>query len=123
MGGRIVDFPQAHHDGIRSRDEECTLKTVNTFPRFYVAQAGFACAHDDHVSGVKVEVHGFVGGEHSVVVAAQTGLLLAANGLASTGEDTAAKLAKRFGIDITKRKFWEDSLAIISKRVDRYAEL
>jgi oligoendopeptidase F len=45
------------------------------------------------------------------------------NLLASTGEDTAAKLAKRFGIDITKRKFWDDSLAIIGKRVDRYVEL
>ena len=43
--------------------------------------------------------------------------------LASTGEDTAARLAKRFGIDITKRKFWDDSLAIIGKRIDRYAEL
>jgi pepF/M3 family oligoendopeptidase len=43
--------------------------------------------------------------------------------LASTGEETAAKLAKRFGIDITKRKFWDDSLAIIGKRIDRYAEL
>jgi pepF/M3 family oligoendopeptidase len=43
--------------------------------------------------------------------------------LASTGEETAAKLAKRFGIDITKRKFWEDSLAIIGKRVDRYSAL
>jgi oligoendopeptidase F len=45
------------------------------------------------------------------------------NLLASTGEETAAKLAKRFGIDITKRKFWDDSLAIIGKRVDRYCEL
>jgi pepF/M3 family oligoendopeptidase len=45
------------------------------------------------------------------------------NLLASTGEETAAKLAKRFGIDITKRKFWDDSLAIIGKRVERYAEL
>ena len=43
--------------------------------------------------------------------------------LASTGEETAAKLAKRFGIDITKRKFWDDSLAIIGKRIDRYSEL
>jgi pepF/M3 family oligoendopeptidase len=43
--------------------------------------------------------------------------------LASTGEETAAKLAKRFGIDITKRKFWDDSIAIIGKRVDRYCEL
>ena len=43
--------------------------------------------------------------------------------LASTGENTAAKLAKRFGIDITKRKFWDDSLAIIGTRIDRYCEL
>ena len=43
--------------------------------------------------------------------------------LASTGEETAAKLARRFGIDITKRKFWDDSLAIIGKRIDRYCEL
>jgi pepF/M3 family oligoendopeptidase len=45
------------------------------------------------------------------------------NLLASTGEETAAKLAKRFGIDITKRKFWDDSLAIIGERIDRYCEL
>jgi pepF/M3 family oligoendopeptidase len=45
------------------------------------------------------------------------------NLLASTGEETAAKLAKRFGIDITKRKFWDDSLAIIGKHIDRYCEL
>ena len=45
------------------------------------------------------------------------------NLLASTGEDTAARLAKRFGIDIAKRKFWDDSLAIIGQRVDRYCEL
>jgi oligoendopeptidase F len=45
------------------------------------------------------------------------------NLLASTGEDTAAKLAKRFDINITKRKFWDDSLAIIGKHIDRYAEL
>ena len=43
--------------------------------------------------------------------------------LASTGEAPAAKLAKRFGIDITKRKFWEDSLAIVGKHIDRYCEL
>ena len=43
--------------------------------------------------------------------------------LASTGEATAADLAARFGIDITTRKFWEDSLAIIGKQVDRYCEL
>jgi pepF/M3 family oligoendopeptidase len=45
------------------------------------------------------------------------------NLLASTGEETAFKLAKRFGIDITRRKFWDDSLAIIGQRVDRYCEL
>ena len=43
--------------------------------------------------------------------------------LASTGEASAADLAKRFGIDIRKRKFWEDSLAIIGKRVDRFCAL
>ncbi len=43
--------------------------------------------------------------------------------LASTGEASAADLAASFGIDIRKRKFWEDSLAIIGKRVDRYCEL
>lgn len=43
--------------------------------------------------------------------------------LASTGEATAADLAKRFGINIRQRKFWEDSLAIIGKRIDRYCEL
>lgn len=43
--------------------------------------------------------------------------------LASTGEASAADLAARFGIDIRTRKFWEDSLAIIGKRVDRYCEL
>lgn len=43
--------------------------------------------------------------------------------LASTGEASAADLAARFGIDIRARKFWEDSLAIIGKRVDRYCEL
>ncbi len=45
------------------------------------------------------------------------------NLLASTGEAPAAKLAKRFGIDITQKKFWQDSLAIISKQIDRFCEL
>ena len=45
------------------------------------------------------------------------------NLLATTGEASAADLAKRFGIDITKRKFWDDSIAILSKRVDQYCEL
>jgi oligoendopeptidase F len=45
------------------------------------------------------------------------------NLLASTGEASAAELAKRFGIDITKRKFWDDSIAILSKRVDQYCAI
>jgi len=45
------------------------------------------------------------------------------NLLASTGEAPATKLAKRFGIDIRTKKFWEDSLAIIGKRIDRYVAL
>jgi pepF/M3 family oligoendopeptidase len=43
--------------------------------------------------------------------------------LASTGEDTAANLAGRFGIDIRSRKFWEDSLAVIAQRIDRYCAI
>jgi oligoendopeptidase F len=45
------------------------------------------------------------------------------NLLAATGEASAADLAARFDIDIRKRKFWEDSIAIIGKRIDRYCEL
>lgn len=45
------------------------------------------------------------------------------NLLASTGEANAADLAARFGIDIRSPKFWEDSLGIIAKKVDRYCEL
>jgi pepF/M3 family oligoendopeptidase len=45
------------------------------------------------------------------------------NLLASTGEERAAELADRFGINIRTKKFWTDSLAIIGKRVDRYCEL
>jgi oligoendopeptidase F len=45
------------------------------------------------------------------------------NLLASTGEASAADLADRFGIDIRTRKFWDDSLAIIGKRIDRYCEI
>jgi oligoendopeptidase F len=45
------------------------------------------------------------------------------NLLASTGEAPAAKLAKRFGIDITQKKFWQDSLAIIGKQIERFCEL
>jgi oligoendopeptidase F len=43
--------------------------------------------------------------------------------LASTGEASATDLAARFGIDIRTHKFWEDSLAIIGRRIDRYCEL
>ena len=45
------------------------------------------------------------------------------NLLASTGEATAADLAGRFGIDIRSRKFWEDSLGVIGRRIERYCEL
>jgi oligoendopeptidase F len=43
--------------------------------------------------------------------------------LASTGEAMAADLADRFGINIRTRKFWDDSIAIIARSVDRYCEL
>ena len=45
------------------------------------------------------------------------------NLLASTGEASAADLAARFGINIRTKKFWEDSLAIIGKRIERYCEI
>jgi pepF/M3 family oligoendopeptidase len=45
------------------------------------------------------------------------------NLLASTGEASAADLAARFGIDTRSRKFWEDSLALIAERIDRYCAL
>ncbi len=45
------------------------------------------------------------------------------NLLASTGENRAAELAERFGINIRAKKFWADSLAIIGKQVERYCEL
>lgn len=43
--------------------------------------------------------------------------------LASTGEATASELADRFGIDIRSRKFWEDSLKVIEKKIERYEQL
>ncbi|RME07150.1 MAG: oligoendopeptidase F, partial [Anaerolineae bacterium] len=43
--------------------------------------------------------------------------------LASTGEGTAAELAARFGIDIRKADFWENSLQVIAQRIARYEEL
>lgn len=45
------------------------------------------------------------------------------NLLASTGEAPAADLAARFGINIRTKDFWQNSLKIIEKRVDRYCEL
>jgi oligoendopeptidase F len=43
--------------------------------------------------------------------------------LRSTGEGTAADLAARFGIDIRQRAFWESSLKVIEKRIERYLAL
>jgi oligoendopeptidase F len=43
--------------------------------------------------------------------------------LSSTGMAMAADLAARFDIDIRSSKFWEDSLSIIARRIDRYVEL
>jgi pepF/M3 family oligoendopeptidase len=43
--------------------------------------------------------------------------------LASTGEGTAADLAARFGLDIRQPAFWQDSLRVIERRVERYLEL
>lgn len=43
--------------------------------------------------------------------------------LASTGEGSAADLAARFGINIRQRSFWDDSLAVIGRRIDRYMAL
>lgn len=43
--------------------------------------------------------------------------------LASTGEASAADLAARFGIDIRNRAFWEASLAVIARRIDRYCQI
>jgi oligoendopeptidase F len=43
--------------------------------------------------------------------------------LASTGEATPADLAARFGIDIRTRKFWDASLDVIRRRIDRFCAL
>ena len=43
--------------------------------------------------------------------------------LRSTGEGTAADLAARFGLDIRQRAFWEGSLKVIEKRIERYLVL
>jgi oligoendopeptidase F len=43
--------------------------------------------------------------------------------LASTGEGMSADLAARFGIDIRRSEFWQSSLGLIGKRIERYKEL
>lgn len=43
--------------------------------------------------------------------------------LRSTGQDNAAPLVKRFGIDITSPQFWRDSLRIIEGQVERFEAL
>ena len=43
--------------------------------------------------------------------------------LRSTGEGTAADLAGRFDIDLKEPAFWEGSLRVIEKRIDRYVAL
>lgn len=42
------------------------------------------------------------------------------NLLSTTGEDTAANLAERFGIDLRSKEFWTNSLKVIERRIDRY---
>ena len=44
------------------------------------------------------------------------------NLLASTGEARPAALARRFGIDIRTPTFWEDSLAVIGRQIDRFCK-
>jgi pepF/M3 family oligoendopeptidase len=43
--------------------------------------------------------------------------------LRDSGEGSAADLAARFGIDITRRPFWEGSLGIIARRIEEYRSL
>lgn len=43
--------------------------------------------------------------------------------LASTGEETAADLAARFGIDIRHKDFWAASLKVIEDKIERYMRL
>jgi pepF/M3 family oligoendopeptidase len=43
--------------------------------------------------------------------------------LRSTGEGTAADLAAGFGIDIRQKGFWEGSIDLIKKRIERYQAL
>lgn len=43
--------------------------------------------------------------------------------LRATGEDYAAPLAERFGIDIRSPEFWQNSLQIVSGQVDRFEQV
>lgn len=43
--------------------------------------------------------------------------------LRSTGEGTAAEFAARFGIEIQGRAFWEKSLQVIGRWIERYLEI
>jgi len=43
--------------------------------------------------------------------------------LASTGQGTVADQARRFGIDIRAKEFWQHSLGVIEHRIDRYIDL
>ncbi len=43
--------------------------------------------------------------------------------LRSTGQARALELTKKFGIDISKPKFWSDSLKIVEAHIDEYVKL
>ena len=43
--------------------------------------------------------------------------------LRSTGEGKVADLAKRFGIDVKSREFWDASLRVIEEQVEKYCGL
>jgi oligoendopeptidase F len=43
--------------------------------------------------------------------------------LRDTGQDWAAPLAGRFGIDITRLDFWRGSLGVIERQVEEYERL
>lgn len=43
--------------------------------------------------------------------------------LRDSGEATAAELAARFGLDISKPDFWKIGLSVMEKRIDRYAAI
>ena len=43
--------------------------------------------------------------------------------LASTGQADAADLAARFNIDIRSSEFWQDSLKVVGRRIERYLAL